>query len=180
MAYLEGCIRYQIFHGLSRILQKVHKRVFQDWFSNHCPSKKGIKFIWTSKCEEIFQELKHLLTHAPVINIVDPDNDFLVCTYACKEGLEGVIMKEGHVICYTSRKLNKNEINYVTHDLELAAIVHSLKMWRHYLLERIFTLMTNHSGMRYFFNQPKLNARQARWMDILSEFDFEIKHIKGK
>jgi hypothetical protein len=68
----------------------------------------------------------------------------------------------------------------VTHDLELVSIVHDLKMWRHYLLERIFTLMTNHSGMRYFFNQPKLNARQARWMALLSEFYFEIKHFKGR
>jgi hypothetical protein len=68
----------------------------------------------------------------------------------------------------------------VTHDLELAAIVHALKMWRHNLLGRIFVLMKDHSGLRYLFDQPKLNARQARWMDLLSKFDFEIKHIKGK
>jgi hypothetical protein len=55
-----------------------------------------------------------------------------------------------------------------------------LKMWRHYFLGRIFVLMTDHSGLRYFFDQPKLNAIQARWMDLLSEFDFEIKHINGK
>jgi hypothetical protein len=63
-----------------------------------------------------------------VLKIVDPNKDFLVCTYACKEGLGGVLMQEGHVICYESRKLNENEINYVTHDLELAPIVHALKM----------------------------------------------------
>jgi hypothetical protein len=68
----------------------------------------------------------------------------------------------------------------VTHDLELAAIVHALKMWRHYLLGRKFVLMTDHCGLRYLFDQPKLNARQARWMALLNEFDFEIKHIKGK
>jgi hypothetical protein len=87
-----------------------------------CPittlQKKGIKFIWTSKCEERFQELKYLLTHAPVLNIADPYNDFLVCTDAYKEGLEGVLMQEGHVIFYVSWKLNEHEINYVTHDLE--------------------------------------------------------------
>jgi hypothetical protein len=115
-----------------------------------------------------------------VLKIADPNKDFLVCTDACKEGLGGVLMQEGHVICYESRKLNEHEINYVTHDLELAAIVHALKMWRHYLLGRIFVLMTDHSGLRYMFDQPKLNARQARWMALLSEFDFEIKHIKGK
>ena len=68
----------------------------------------------------------------------------------------------------------------MTHDLELVAIVHALKMWRYYPLGRKFVLMTNHYGLRYLFNQPKLNARQARWMALLSEFDFEIKHIKGK
>ena len=68
----------------------------------------------------------------------------------------------------------------MTHDLELAAIVHALKMWRHYLLGRKFVLMTDHCGLRYLFDQPKLNTRQARWMALLSEFDFEIKHIKGK
>jgi hypothetical protein len=68
----------------------------------------------------------------------------------------------------------------VTHDLELAAIVHALKMWRYYLMGRKFVLMTDHCGLRYLFDQPKLNARQARWMPLLREFDFEIKHIKGK
>jgi hypothetical protein len=64
--------------------------------------------------------------------------------------------------------------------LELAAIVHALKMWRHYLLGRKFVLMIDHCGLRYLFDQPKLNAIQARWMALLSEFDFEIKHVKGK
>jgi hypothetical protein len=68
----------------------------------------------------------------------------------------------------------------VTHDLELATIVHALKMWRHYLLGRKFVLMTNHCGLRHLFVQPKFYVRQARWMALLSEFDFKIKHIKGK
>jgi hypothetical protein len=89
-------------------------------------------------------------------------------------------MQEGHAIFYESRKSNEHEVNYVTHDMELVSIVHALKMWRHYLLGRIFVLMTDHSGLRYLFDQPKLNVRQARWMALLSEFDFEIKHIKGK
>jgi hypothetical protein len=96
--------------------------------------KKGVKFVWTIEYEESFHQLKHLLTNALVLKIVDPRKDFLVCTNACKEGLEGVLMQEVHVICYESRKLNEHEINYVTHDLELDTIVHALKMWRHCLL----------------------------------------------
>jgi hypothetical protein len=115
-----------------------------------------------------------------MLKITEPDNDFLVCIDACKEGLGGFLMQEGHVICYEYEKLNQHEINYVTHDLELAAIVHDLKMWRHSLMGRRFILMTDHCGLRHLFDQPKLNVRQSRWMAILSEFDFEIKHIKGK
>jgi hypothetical protein len=89
-------------------------------------------------------------------------------------------MQEGCVIFYASRKLNEHEINYVTHNLELDAIVHALKMWRHYLLGRRFVLMKTHCGLRHLFDQPKFNVRQARWMALLSEFEFKIKHIKGK
>ena len=103
-----------------------------------------------------------------------------MCMDGCKEGLGGVLMQEGSVVCYESRKLNEHKVNYVTHDLELATIVHALKMWRHYLLGRKFVLMTDHCGLRHLFDQPKFNARQARWMALLSDFDFEIKHIKRK
>jgi hypothetical protein len=115
-----------------------------------------------------------------VLNIADLDNDFLMCIDAFKEGLGGVPMKKGHVICYMSRKLNEHGINYVTHHLELASIVHALKMWRNFLLGRIFVLMIDHCRLRHLFDQPKLNATQARWMVLLIDFDFEIKHIKGK
>jgi len=83
------------------------------------------------------------------------------------EPLEWTIMR---LISYESIKLNENEASYVTHELELAAIVHTLKMLRHYLLGRKVLLMTNHIGLRYLFDQPKLNAKQARWMDLLNEF----------
>jgi hypothetical protein len=84
------------------------------------------------------------------------------------------------VIGYQSRKLNELEQQYVTHDLELATIVHALKMWTQYFLRRRFFMMTDHCGLKYLFDHPRLNARHARWMELISEFDFEIKHIKGK
>jgi len=84
------------------------------------------------------------------------------------------------VIFYESRKLNENERNYATHDLELATIVHALKMCRHYLLERNISLMLDHGGFRYLFDQPKLNARQFICLALIIELDFEIKYIMGK
>ena len=76
--------------------------------------------------------------------------------------------------------MNEHDQNYPTHDHELETIILALMMWRHYLLSRRFTLMSDHSGLRYLFDQPNLNARKTRWLDTLSEFDFEIRYIKGK
>jgi hypothetical protein len=87
-----------------------------------------VKFEWRAKCEENFQCLKDLLTSTPILKVTDPDEDFIVCTDACKEGLDGVLMQNGHVICNESRKLKEHETNYATHHLELATIVHALRM----------------------------------------------------
>jgi len=102
-----------------------------------------------------------------VLNIVDPYKEFIVCIDACKRGLGGALMHEGKLVCYESWKRNEHEKNYSMHDLELAAIIHALKMWRHYLLGRRFVLMRDHSGLRYLFDQPNLNSRQARWLVTL-------------
>jgi hypothetical protein len=104
----------------------------------------------------------------------------VVCTNACKEVLGGFLTQNGHVTGYESRKLKEHERNYATHDLELATIVHAFNMWRHYLMGKRFELRTNHSGMKYLFEQPILNAWKTRWLEFLSEYDFDIKHIKGK
>jgi hypothetical protein len=103
-----------------------------------------------------------------------------VCTNACKEGLGGILSQEGFVICYESRKMKEHERNYATHDLELTTIVHTLRNWRHYLMGKRFELRTNHNGLKYLFDQPTLNARKIRWLEFLCEYDFDIKHIKGK
>ena len=98
---------------------------------------KGVKFVWSLKCEESFENLKILLTTAPILKVDDPYKDYIVCTDASKEGLWGILSQEGHVVCYESHKLKEHERNYVVHDLELAAVVHALTMWCHYLLGKI-------------------------------------------
>ena len=104
----------------------------------------------------------------------------MVCTDACKEGIRGILAQEEYVVCYEYQKWKEHEKNYATHDWELAAIVHVLKMQRHYLIGKRFELRSDHHGLKYLFDQPNLNVRQARWLDLISEFDFEIKHLKGK
>jgi hypothetical protein len=142
--------------------------------------RKEKKFQWTEQCESSFQQLKQLLTSAPILKIVDLSKDYVVCMDACKEGLGGVLSQEGSVIFYESRKLKEHEKNYATHDLELAAVVHALRKWRHYLMGKKFKLRIDHNGLKYLFDQPILNSRQIRWLEFLCKYDFDIRHIKGK
>jgi hypothetical protein len=98
------------FMGLEKYYRRFIKGFSKIGFPITSLQKKGVKFIWTSECEKIFQEMKYLLTNAHVLNIVDPNKYFLVYTNSCKEGIEGVLMQEGHVICYESIKLNEHEV----------------------------------------------------------------------
>jgi len=116
----------------------------------------------------------------PILKITDPHKDFVVCIDASKEGLGGVLLQDDRVFFYESRKLEVHEKNYATHDLELTTIVHALKMWQHYLLGRRFLLKINNISTKYFFNKKNLNERQEICLAFSSEYDFEIKHIKGK
>jgi hypothetical protein len=114
-------------------------RIFIEWFSNishPIPSlqKKCVKFDLTLDCERNFQHLNHLLTSAPILRTTNPNEYFIVCFDAFKEGLGGVLNQNGYVVFYESRKLKEHERHYATHYLELVSIVHALKMWMHYLI----------------------------------------------
>ena len=94
--------------------------------------KKETKYNWTEEWEASFQELKKRLVTAPVLILPDQRKDYQVYCDASRRGLEGVLMHEGRVVSYASRQLKPHELNYATHDLELAAVVHELKTWRHF------------------------------------------------
>lgn len=89
-------------------------------------------------------------------------------------------MKELNAIYYGSRKLKDHKRNYAIHNLELAAIVHALKVWTHYVMGKKFELRTDHISLKYLFEQSNLNSRKARWLEFIYEFEFEIKHVRGK
>ena len=94
-------------------------------------TKKEIPFEWTKKCEESFQKLKTLLTATPILALPVKGKDFIVYCDAPHSGLGVVLMQDKNVIAYASRQLKVHERNYPTHDLELAAVVFALKIWRH-------------------------------------------------
>jgi hypothetical protein len=89
-------------------------------------------------------------------------------------------MQNEKVIAYASRLLKPHEQNYPTHDLELAAIVHALKIWRHYLIGNKCHIFTDHKSLRYIFTQPDLNLRQRRWLELIKDYDLEIHYHPGK
>jgi hypothetical protein len=90
-------------------------------------------------------------------------------------------MQEGRVIAYASRQLRKHELNYPTHDLELAAVVHTLKIWRHYIMGTKCQVYTDHKSLKYIFTQKDLNLRQRRWLELIKDYyDLEIHYHPGK
>jgi hypothetical protein len=125
-------------------------------------TKKNEKFQWSEECEQSFQELKQRSVTAPVLTLPSGSDGFVIYSDASHKGLGCVLMQQGKVIAYASRQLKTYERNYPTHDLELAAIVFALKIWRHYLYGERCEIYTDHKSLKYFFTQKELNMRQRR------------------
>nr|AAV31273.1 putative polyprotein [Oryza sativa Japonica Group]AAV31377.1 putative polyprotein [Oryza sativa Japonica Group] len=142
--------------------------------------QKEVKYKWTEDCEQSFQELKKRLVTAPVLILPDSRKGFQVYCDASRLGLGCVMMQEGKVVAYASRQLRPHENNYPTHDLELAAVVHALKIWRHYLFGNRTEMYTDHKSLKYIFTQPDLNMRQRRWLELIKDYDMEIHYHPGK
>ncbi|WVZ89130.1 LOW QUALITY PROTEIN: hypothetical protein U9M48_035578 [Paspalum notatum var. saurae] len=113
--------------------------------------EKDAEFRWTSAQQAAFDELKKRLTTAHMLTLPDQQKKFIVYCDAFRDGLGCVLMQEGKVIAYASRQLRKHELNYPTYDLELAAVVHALKIWRHYLYGQRREIYTNHKSLKYIF-----------------------------
>ena len=104
----------------------------------------------------------------------------MIYSDASKKGLGCVLMQKGKVVAYASRQLKSHEQNYPTHDLELAAVVFALKIWRHYLYGEKIQIFTDHKSLKYFFTQKELNMRQRRWLELVKDYDCEILYHPGK
>ncbi|GKA77628.1 hypothetical protein Tco_0784165 [Tanacetum coccineum] len=143
-------------------------------------TQKNKAYVWGDKQDEAFQILKEKLCNAPVLALPDGPDDFVVYCDASKQGFGCVLMQRGKVIAYASRQLKKHEKNYTTHDLELGAVVFALKIWRHYLYGTKSVIYTDHKSLQYIFDQKDLNMRQRRWIELLSDYECEIKYHPGK
>jgi hypothetical protein len=110
----------------------------------------------------------------------DSGKPFDVYYDASGTGLGCVLMQDNQVIAYTSKGLRPHEQNYPTHDLELAAVVHALKMWGHYLMGTHCNIFTDHKSLKYIFTQSDLNTRQRRWLELIKDYDLDVHYHPGK
>nr|GFA95774.1 putative reverse transcriptase domain-containing protein [Tanacetum cinerariifolium] len=143
-------------------------------------TQKKVKFEWGDKQEAAFQLLKQKLCSAPILALPEGCEDFIVYCDASNKGLGAVLMQREKVISYASRQLKIHEKNYTTHDLELGAVVFALKIWRHYLYGTKCTVFTDHKSLQHILDQKELNMRQRRWLELLSDYDCEIRYYPGK
>jgi hypothetical protein len=115
-----------------------------------------------------------------ILVMLDIEKLFSIYCDASGQGLGCVLMQDGHVVAYASRQLKKHEAHYLTHDLELATVVHALKIWRHYLMGKRCELYTDHESLKYIFTQSNLNLRQRRWLGLIKDYDPWINYHPGK
>ncbi|GJW22206.1 putative reverse transcriptase domain-containing protein [Tanacetum coccineum] len=143
-------------------------------------TQKKVKFDWGDKAETTFQLIKQKLCSAPILALPEGSEDFIIYCDASIKGLGAVLMQREKVIAYASRQLKIHEKNYTTHDLELGAVVFALKIWRHYLYGTKCTVFTDHKSLQHILDQKELNMRQRRWLELLSDYDCEIRYHPGK
>nr|GEV56179.1 putative reverse transcriptase domain-containing protein [Tanacetum cinerariifolium] len=136
-------------------------------------TQKKVEFDWGDKEEAAFQLIKQKLCSAPILALPEGSKDFIVYCDASIEGLDAVLMQRENVIAYTLQQLKTQEKNYTTHDLELGAVVFSLKIWRHYLYPKKCTVFTDHKSLQHILDQKELNMRQRHWLELLSDYDCE-------
>ncbi|GJY33490.1 putative reverse transcriptase domain-containing protein [Tanacetum coccineum] len=117
---------------------------------------------------------------APILALPEGSEDFVVYCDASHKGLGAVLMQREKVIAYASRQLKVHEKNYTTHDLELGSVVFALKIWRHYLYGTRCTVFTDHKSLQHILDQKELNMRQRRWLELLSDYDCDIRYHPGK
>ena len=141
---------------------------------------KEVKFEWNDLCDKAFQKLKRRLTLTPILIVSGRRQGYTMYCDASKDGLGSVLMQFGRVVAYGSRQLNNHEQSYHTHNMELAAIVFTLKIWCHNLYSDQFNVFLDHKSLKYIFIQWNLNMRQHRWMEYLEDYDFTLHYHPDK
>ena len=145
---------------------------------------KYARFSWRKQCHDAFAHLKESLTSAPVLRLPDVEREFRLITDASVSAVAGVLLqqdddKEWPPVAYTSRRLRPEERNYHANERETLAVLHALRVWRIYLFKH-FHLQTDNQAVTYLLSKKHVSGREARWVDMLANFDMSITHTPGK
>lgn len=151
----------------------------------HDQTKTSKKIPWSTKTTESFEKLKKMLTEAPILARPDFDKDFILVTDASRLGLGCILTQldengHEHPIIYASRSLKSSEVNYGVSKLECLVIIWAVKLFRPYLLGRKFTVITDHSALKGLLNTTNPTGIIARWITILTEYEYDIKYRPGR
>jgi len=148
--------------------------------------ESSAKWEWTQEAELAFRKLNRTFTEAPILQHFDPAKPIIPQTDVSGFAIAGILNQYDvfgvlRPVDFYSRKCSPAEQNYDTYDRELLAIVETLKQWRHYLKGANYKVLIrwNHKNLEYFQTSKVLSRRQARWSEILSAYDFVIKHLEG-
>ncbi|MEZ4720247.1 MAG: RNase H-like domain-containing protein [Flavobacteriales bacterium] len=149
----------------------------------HSLTGKGKRFAWGQEQQVAFDNLKTALTTSPVLALPTDDGNFILDVDASQFSIGAVLSQiqsgEERVIAYSSRLLNRLERNYCVTRKELLAFIFYLKKFRQYLLGRRFLARTDHAALQWLRKTPEPIGQQARWLEIMEEFDFSIQHRSG-
>ena len=150
----------------------------------HALTSTHTKFSWSDECEEAFNQLKTLLTTAPVLSFPNPDEgEFILDTDASNVGLGAVLsqLQQGRetVIAYASRSLSATERKYCTTNKELLAVRYFVEYFKPYLYGRKFRLRTDHASLQWLKNFKEVDGMLARWLSVLDTYDFQLIHRRG-
>jgi len=173
-SFLGLCSYYRRFiKGFANIADSLHRL-----------TEKGRPFVWTKSCQSSFDELKRRLTTSPVLAFPDPGKPFILDTDASDSGL-GAVLSQVHngcerVVAYAGRSLTKAERRYCVTRKELLAVVFFVKYFKHYLYGRRFLIRTDHSSLKWLLHFKNPEGQLARWIDVLSQYQFEIQHRPGR
>lgn len=137
------------------------------------------RFQWEDEQANAFRVLKKALTSAPVLAHPSADETFVVSTDASKYAVGAMLEQRGHPVAFLSHRLSKEETNWDTGDQELLAFIIALDKWSVYLRGRRFIFYTDHEPIRYLQSKARLSGRQARWLDVIQEHNFEVRHVPG-
>ncbi|GJS10302.1 putative reverse transcriptase domain-containing protein [Tanacetum coccineum] len=143
-------------------------------------TQKKVAFEWSDKQEAAFQTLKNKLCSAPILALPQGAENLIVYCDASHKGLGAELMQNEKMIAYAARQLKIHEKNYTTHDLELGAVVFALNIWRYYLYGTKCIVFTDHKSLQHILDQKELNMRQRCWLELLSDYDCEIRYHLGK